>query len=456
MNVRSGITSSTPENVFIDAGAIYFDYGLSTERLLGATRGGNEFNTNRISKNMEVDGAKGKIRGMERVTEVNPQITVNMLELSIKNLIKAIAGANQSDRITIGLEHIQGDGAKVEYDLNQNDVVENSEKVFVKGPVDTGGNGEVRTGLMVEQTRSKKYSSRFVGAKAAENKQFETGTGTWATAGSGTLAMKTLGQSGKCLEYTPNADLNADFLKILGADGSVITNLVKDQYYRIQIAVKANDAWDGKTMTVTCGGTDTTLAIADPSTVPDTWVVYVAVFKAGSSAEADIKLTAAATPGAGPTLGLLFIDSVELERVDYPSDDEIKKGQIGYVMKLDGGDKETDGAKASIIFMDTMYATDEIVLNYTYVPSTASDAVDTTITGGEIKDTDYIDNVAIVGNVSGKTYPVICIVKNALAEGPFSLSTAPRDEVVPAIVFTGHYDPDYLDIEPWEIRYPKS
>ncbi|GAH66384.1 unnamed protein product, partial [marine sediment metagenome] len=46
MNVRSGITGSTPENIFIDAGAVYFNYGLSDERLLGATRGGNEFNTN--------------------------------------------------------------------------------------------------------------------------------------------------------------------------------------------------------------------------------------------------------------------------------------------------------------------------------------------------------------------------------------------------------------------------
>ncbi|GAH20765.1 unnamed protein product, partial [marine sediment metagenome] len=71
-------------------------------------------------------------------------------------------------------------------------------------------------------------------------------------------------------------------------------------------------------------------------------------------------------------------------------------------------------------------------------------------------DEDYIDNVALVGTISGKGDDVICIVKNALADAGFSLSTAPRDEAVPVIVFTGHYLPAYPDTEPWEIRYPRD
>jgi len=448
MTIKTGITSSTPDRIIIDAGAVYLNYGLANQRLLGATRGGNEFNLNRVTKNIEADGLKGAVRGMKRVTEVNPQITANLLELSVENLIAAIAGAEQSDRASVDVEHIAST-ATAEFDLAQNNVIENSEKVYLKQP----NHATVKT--LVLQNRSKKYASRFVGTNADVNRTFETGTGNWATGGTGTLAMKTGGQSGNCLEYTPSTDDNADFLKVLGANGSVITNLVKDQYYRIQIAVKANAAWDGKTMTVKCGGTDTTLAIADPSTVPDTWVVYVAIFKAGSSAEADIKLTATATPGAGPTAGLLFIDSVELERVDYPSDTEIGLGQVGYVMKWDGGSKVSNGAKASVIFMKDLHATDdEIVLSYTYELTAPGDH--TVITGGEIGDADYIENVAIVGNVSGKGNPVICMVKNALADAGFSLATAPRDEAVPAIVFTGHYDPNDLDKEPWEIRWPNA
>ncbi len=435
MTIRSGITSKTPDSIFIDAGAVYLNYGLADQRLLGATRGGNTFNLNRVIKNIEADGLKGAVKGMKRVTEVNPQITANLIELSVANLVAAIAGAKQEDQIDVNVEHVganESNGVK-EFALDHGSVIENSEKVYVQISAD---------GAMVLQTRSKKYPSRFVGAKAAENKQFETGTGTWATGGTGQLAMKTDGQSGNCLEYTPGTDVNADFLKVLGADGSVITNLVKDQYYRIQIAVKASATWDGKTMTVTCGGNDTNLAIADPATPPDTWVVYVAIFQAGSSAEADIKLTATATP-TGPTAGLLFIDSVELEKVDTPAGN----GQIGYVMNWVEGKVYFAGAPTNEC---------DIIANYTYVPTTASDAKDTTITGGEIEDTDYIANVAIVGNVSGKTYPIICIVKNALADAGFSISTAPRDEAVPVIIFTGHYDAGDLDTEPWEIRYPKT
>jgi len=435
MTVKTGITSSTPDKIIIDAGAVYLDYGLSTQTLLGATRGGNEFNLNRVTKNIEADGLKGAVKGMKRVTEVNPQITANLLELSVKNLIAAIAGANQSDRASINVEHVgvgAAAGATKKFSLDQDNVVVNSEKIYVQKSAD---------GEMILQTRSKKYASRFVGTKADENRTFETGTGNWATGGTGTVAMKTDGQSGNCLEYTPGTDAKEDFLKILGADGAVIKNLVKDQYYRIQIAVKGDASWNGGAITVTCGGIATDLAIANPADPAATWKVYVAIFKATSNVEADIKLTA----GTDPTAGLPFIDSVELERVDYPTDDEKTAGQIGYTMNWVEGE---------VYFADGPAENFDIIASYTYEIDTPGDH--TVITGGEIGDTDYIDNVAIVGNVSGKTNPVICMVKNALADTGFSLATAPRDEAVPAIVFTGHYDPSDLDTEPWEIRWPNA
>ena len=72
-----------------------------------------------------------------------------------------------------------------------------------------------------------------------------------------------------------------------------------------------------------------------------------------------------------------------------------------------------------------------------------------------IKDSDYLKNVALVGEISGSQEPVICIVKNALADGNFSINTADKDEAGIDITFTGHIDPEYLDEEPWEIRFPK-
>lgn len=437
MKVRSGITSKTPENVFIDAGAVYFDYGLATQRLLGATRGGNEFNTNRVSKNMEVDGAKGKVKGLERITEVNPQITVNMLELSIDNLVKAIAGATQTDLINIGLEHVGvGDNSIKEFALDHGftvdavNIVENSEKIYVQK---TSADGP-----MLLQTRSKKYSSMFVGSKAANNKGFVDGLGDWALGGSGAKALQINGQAGNCLEYTPTATALVEFLTLDGANGAVLTRLVKDQWYRIQIAMKADAAWDGMGIDVACGSVTQAIEISDPADTA--WIVYVAMFKATATEDATIVLKA----DGAPTAGVLCIDSLELEKVDYPVQAQLDLGQIGYVMNWIEG---------KVYFATAPTLNYDVIVSYTY---TSSSSVDTTITGGEIADADYIDNVAIVGNVSGKDYPVICIVENALAEGPFSLSTAPRDEAVPVVVFTGHYLPDDLDTEPWKVKYPKT
>jgi len=441
MDVRSGVTSSTPDRVVIDAGAVYLNYGLGNQRLLGATRGGNEFNLNRIGRNIEVDGPKGPVKGMERVTEVGPQITANLIELSVENLIAAIAGANQSDRGYIELEHIGG-AVETEFDLLQNDAVENSEVVYAKN-----ADGAVTT--LVKQTRSKKYASRFIGTYAANNKGFVDGIGDWVNAaGNGTLVLSIGGLSGNCLKWTGAASVTTTFLTLAGEDGAVLTNLVVDEYYRLQIAVKGDDDWDtGGALTVRCAGAIAgatgEIAITDPD---DTgWRKYVIVFKA-TGTDATITIVSAVEE----TSGTIYIDSLELEKVDYPTAAQIALGQIGYVMNW--GDNAN--AKASVIFMAVMAAADEVVVNYAY--ELATPGTHTTITGGDIADADYIENVAIVGNVSGTTNPVICIVKNVIANTGFSLATAPRDEAVPSIVFTGHYLPDDLDTEPWEVRWPNS
>lgn len=446
MTVKTGISSETPDRIIIDAGAVYLNYGQANERLLGATRGGNEFNLNRVTKNIEADGLKGAVKGMKRVTEVNPQITANLLELSVENLIAAIAGAEQSDRASIDLEHIQADDSDpAEFDLAQNDVIENSERVYLKQP----NHATVKT--LVLQKRSKKYASRFVGANRVNNKGFDTGIGDWEQdAEYEDPVIATEGYPENCLKFTGIAgSTQKTFLSLPGTNGGVLTNLVLNEYYRLQIAVKRGGAWAGGTITVACGdGSKAGI------TLTTDWVVYTIVFKATAATDPTIALTVLTT--APVETDIMYIDSLELEKVDYPTTDEIALGQVGYVMKWKGGDKVADGAKASVIFMKVLHATDdEIVLSYTYELAAAGDH--TTIkVEREIALSDYITNVAIVGNVSGKTYPVICIVKNALADAGFSIATAPRDEAVPSIVFTGHYDPSKLDEEPWEIRWPNA
>jgi len=415
MTVRSGITAKTPESIFIDAGAVYRNYGLVNEKLLGATRGGNEFNLNRVVKNIEADGLKGPVRGMKRVTEVGPQITANLLELTVANLVAAIAGATQGDFEDIESEYVGvGDksngGGTVEFPLNQNDVVENSERVYLS---DTNGK-------LTLKTRSKKYASRFVGAKAVENKEFETGTGNWEKHAdmTGVLSYATGGFKGNCMKYTGGStETRLLLVTLAGGDGAVLTNLVIGQHYRIQLAIKKG-TWSG-TITLACAGAPVFAAITPTAY----WTVYVYEFIADAP-DATLTLTGEGNPGEGDTI---YFDFFELEQVD---------GH--YVMKWNGGDKE-DGAKyASVIFPEESEPTsaNQIIVSYTYEKTAPGDH--TVITGGEIADTDYIENVAIVGNISGKNKAVICMVKNVLADAGFSLSTAPRDEAVPVVVFTRH------------------
>ena len=95
--VKSGITKETVENQVIGAGAVYVNYGETGERKLGATRGGNTFVVEQEVRDVEVDGAKGKVKGMRRIITVIPRLTVNLLEMSADNIVKALPGSEKTD-----------------------------------------------------------------------------------------------------------------------------------------------------------------------------------------------------------------------------------------------------------------------------------------------------------------------------------------------------------------------
>lgn len=74
---------------------------------------------------------------------------------------------------------------------------------------------------------------------------------------------------------------------------------------------------------------------------------------------------------------------------------------------------------------------------------------------GSIVAADYVKNVALVGDISGTSDPIVIIVENALSDGEFSIEATDREEATVELQFTGHFDPADLDHEPWEIRFPK-
>ena len=73
----------------------------------------------------------------------------------------------------------------------------------------------------------------------------------------------------------------------------------------------------------------------------------------------------------------------------------------------------------------------------------------------DVKDADYINNIAWIGNLSGSQKPVIIIVKNPLSLDGITLTPQDKNEAKLAITAYGHYAPDDLETPPFEILYPK-
>ena len=87
-----GFTPNTPDNLLIDAGAIYKNYGLANEALIGATSGGNEFTIAVKTRDVKVDGLKGTVKGLTRIISTDVTLKANMLELTTDILKMALMG----------------------------------------------------------------------------------------------------------------------------------------------------------------------------------------------------------------------------------------------------------------------------------------------------------------------------------------------------------------------------
>lgn len=98
---------------------------------------------------------------------------------------------------------------------------------------------------------------------------------------------------------------------------------------------------------------------------------------------------------------------------------------------------------------------DNLMLALTGTTSATAGATHDKITSpGKISDGNYQD-IAIVGDVSGKTNPIIFVVKNAISTDPVEIALGTgKEEVALAITFTGNYDKTNPTTAPYEIYSP--
>ncbi|GLC32920.1 hypothetical protein [Clostridium omnivorum] len=100
------LTQTQIENVQIDYGIVYTNYGETDAAKLGPSRGGGEFSVDVKIRDIEYDGANGKTKGMQAVEELNASLKVTILDTSIKTLALAMPYAT-----------LAGDGSTTPYSL---------------------------------------------------------------------------------------------------------------------------------------------------------------------------------------------------------------------------------------------------------------------------------------------------------------------------------------------------
>ena len=106
MKTYTGYTSDTADNLLLDAGAFFVNFEVGTDtyesareagKLLGATRGGGEFKAGMSVRNIEVDGVKGRAKGLERNDGWEVYLKATVLEFNATTLKYALTSADLTE-----------------------------------------------------------------------------------------------------------------------------------------------------------------------------------------------------------------------------------------------------------------------------------------------------------------------------------------------------------------------
>jgi hypothetical protein len=100
------LTQQQLENIQIDYGIVYVNYGETDQALLGPTRGGGTFIVTKNIREIEFDGRRGKSKGAQVVDEINAQLNVTHLDTSMQTLKLAMPYAT-----------FEGDGSTTPYTI---------------------------------------------------------------------------------------------------------------------------------------------------------------------------------------------------------------------------------------------------------------------------------------------------------------------------------------------------
>jgi len=97
------------ENVQVDYGIVYINYGETDQEKAGPVRGGGEFNAEAKISQIEFDGSNGADKGTEYVESIDAALNVVVLDSGVKSLSRAMPWATYddvTDTLTCGTDNI--------------------------------------------------------------------------------------------------------------------------------------------------------------------------------------------------------------------------------------------------------------------------------------------------------------------------------------------------------------
>ena len=93
-NNPRNLTKKQVEKIQIEEGLVFLNYGLTTQVVLGPTRGGGEFIGNTVLREIEFDGKRGKTKGMEVIESQDAHIKVKVICSAQENIKRLVPNAD--------------------------------------------------------------------------------------------------------------------------------------------------------------------------------------------------------------------------------------------------------------------------------------------------------------------------------------------------------------------------
>ena len=128
MGLITGLNTNTPKNLLLGAGAFFKDYDVTkdtpesaAQKLIGATQGGGSFNAVPTVRQIQVEGGKTNVKGLETVDEWVVTMVANVKEVTADNIALALGAAKSETTTTpAGYKKITGKNDFEDADYQEN------------------------------------------------------------------------------------------------------------------------------------------------------------------------------------------------------------------------------------------------------------------------------------------------------------------------------------------------